>query len=190
MRLKFWHNRTKVGKPYSWSFRSRPVLFPKSWGNQRMGATPIRHSYGPNDSRLEDGGRLSGIEKHFMDAQGEKGLFVMRFLFFDLEQAVAYYMDLLMQQCGRLLEGNDSLAERVRSLRLEDRASWRVIAETIHEEGDGQWNPPFNQFAGLALCLLVADRASESGLAPPWNDQPLREGEEAVWLAHLKAATR
>lgn len=62
-------------------------------------------------------------------------------------------------------------ATHIRSLRVDQSYSWRVVAAECHEQwgDDAAWDAPSNVLAGMELCDAAAAFFGEHFLAPPWN---------------------
>ncbi|MBA7698480.1 hypothetical protein ES703_107157 [subsurface metagenome] len=60
-------------------------------------------------------------------------------------------------------------ARIVRVLRVEEKCSWRAVAERCHNLGWGKWSPPSNQIMGMALCERAAQLLGEDYEKEPWN---------------------
>ncbi len=60
-------------------------------------------------------------------------------------------------------------ARIVRTLRVEEKCSWRAVAERCHKLGWGKWSPPSNQIMGMALCDRSAQFFGENYMEAPWN---------------------
>jgi hypothetical protein len=57
----------------------------------------------------------------------------------------------------------------VRRLRCRERASWRKVARQYYLLYGGDWEPPSNQIAGMALCQAAASFFDQSPRQAPWN---------------------
>lgn len=61
-------------------------------------------------------------------------------------------------------------AREVRRVRVDEGYSWRAVARHFHDLGDfGEFSPPSNQLAGMALCERAAKHFGEDYMSPPWN---------------------
>lgn len=62
-------------------------------------------------------------------------------------------------------------AVHVRHLRIDESASWRVVAAECHESwaNDAAWEPATNVLAGMELCEAAAEYFGEQFLQAPWN---------------------
>lgn len=60
-------------------------------------------------------------------------------------------------------------ARAIRALRVDQRLSWRGVAEASWPAWGGVWAPPHNQIAGNVLCDEAARRLREDPSAEPWN---------------------
>jgi len=63
--------------------------------------------------------------------------------------------------------------QEVRHLRIdcegEVHGSWRYIAGECHKRWQASWEPPSNQFWGMALCEIAAEFFGEDYMEKPWN---------------------
>jgi hypothetical protein len=60
-------------------------------------------------------------------------------------------------------------AQFVRRLRVEEGYTWRAVAHACYVEWSGDWEPPSNQLAGMAICERAAYFWEEDYMEPPWN---------------------
>ena len=58
-------------------------------------------------------------------------------------------------------------ASFVRSVRIEERGSWRYVAERCSEQFGTDWGT--NQIYGMRLCEAAAKFYGQDYLDPPWN---------------------
>ncbi len=54
-------------------------------------------------------------------------------------------------------------------LRVEEKCSWRAIAEVCYNLGWAKWSPPSNQIMGMALCQRAAQLLGEDYKKEAWN---------------------
>jgi hypothetical protein len=86
-------------------------------------------------------------------------------------EAMHHYEDLAEAIISRM-----ALAPYVRTLRIEERCTWRAVARTVHERVAGDrnlraplWEPLSNQIMGMALCKVAAETHDQDFMEPPWN---------------------
>lgn len=70
-----------------------------------------------------------------------------------------------------LVEGAMDLrrAAFVRMLRVDQKCTWRRVAEVCHAQWTGDWDPPSNQIMGMALCEYAALAFGQEYMKEPWN---------------------
>jgi hypothetical protein len=64
---------------------------------------------------------------------------------------------------------SEERARLVRRWRVEELCSFPTIATRAHMEWHGDWQPPSNQLAGVALCAAAARMLGEDPGEEPWS---------------------
>lgn len=84
-----------------------------------------------------------------------------------LVQAAKETSDYFQETAAKIM--TQEKATYIKKLRCDEGYSWRAVAETCHEEWEGDWGPPSNQIMGMALCEIASGFFGENFMEAPWN---------------------
>jgi len=133
---------------------------------EKHGQKPV---FVTDDKAMHQGGILSSADKEILEqTKTGEGLVTI--------ESVEQLRDMAKQAAERFEEFKELCspmelwqARIVRVLRVEEKCSWRAVAEVCYNLGWGKWSPPSNQIVGMALCWRAAQLLGEDYEREPWN---------------------